>query len=54
MEIGAKQAQPELTDADIEEIIKWLVELWLTEDELRKMMSEDEWLKFIESVANSK
>ena len=47
---SAKQPQPQLTKADIEEIIKWLAELWLTEDELRKIMSEDEWLKFIESV----
>jgi len=46
----AKKPQPQLTEADIEELIKWLDELWLTEDELRKMMSEDEWLKFIESV----
>ncbi|HUS71680.1 MAG TPA: hypothetical protein VMY06_01330, partial [Sedimentisphaerales bacterium] len=46
----AKKPQPQLTDADIEEIIKRLAELWLTEDELRKMMSEDEWLKFMESV----
>jgi len=46
----AKKPQPQLTDADIEEIIKWLAELWFTEDELRKMMSEDEWLKFMDSV----
>jgi hypothetical protein len=46
----AKTPQPQLTEVDIEEIIKWLAELWLTEDELRKMMSEDEWLKFMESV----
>jgi hypothetical protein len=50
----AKKPQPQLAEADIEEIIKWLAELWLKEDELRKMMSEDEWLKFIESVVNSK
>ncbi len=48
--IQAKQAQPELTAADIEEILKWLAELWLTDDEVRKMISEDEWLKFTESV----
>ena len=48
--IQAKQAQPELTAADIEEILKWLEELWLTDDEVRKVISEDDWLKFIESV----
>ena len=52
--LSAKQPQSELTADDIEEIIKWLSELWLTEDELRKIMTEDEWLKFIESVANSR
>jgi len=45
-----KKGQPELDAADIEEIIKWLADLWLTEDELRKIMTEDEWLKFIEQV----
>jgi hypothetical protein len=48
--IQAKQARPELTAADIEEIIKWLAELWLTDDDVRKMISEDEWLKFTESL----
>jgi hypothetical protein len=47
-------AQPEVIEVDIEVIKKWLIELWLTEDELRKMISEDEWFKFIESVVNSK
>jgi len=46
----AKQTQPQLTEADIEEIIKWLEELWLTDEEVRKIISEDEWLKFIEAV----
>jgi len=45
-----QQDQPELTAADIEEIIKWLADLWLTSDELRKMMNADDWLKFIEEV----
>ena len=48
--IQAKQAQPELTADDIEEILKWLAELWLTDEEVRKMISEDEWLKFMEAV----
>jgi hypothetical protein len=46
----AKQAQPELTAADFEEIIKWLEDLWLIDDQVRKMITEDDWLKFIESV----
>jgi len=46
----AEKTQPELTTDDIEEIIKWLAELWLTDDDVRKMISEDDWLKFTESV----
>ena len=48
--IEAEKALPELTAADIEEILKWLAELWLTDEEVRKMITEDEWLKFTESV----
>jgi hypothetical protein len=48
--IQAKQARPQLTADDIEQIIKWLADLWLTDDEVRKMITEDEWLKFIEAV----
>jgi hypothetical protein len=47
---SANREQPELTAADIEEIIKWLEDLWLTNEEVRKTISEDDWLKFIESV----
>jgi len=49
----AKQVQPQLTEADIEDILKWLDELWLTDEEVRKMITEDEWLKFIEAVIQS-
>jgi uncharacterized repeat protein (TIGR01451 family) len=47
---SSKQIQPELTAADFEEILKWLADLWLTNDEVRKVITEEEWLKFIESV----
>ena len=50
---SAKKPQPQVTKADIVELIKWLEELWLTDAEVRKMISEDEWLKFIESVIQS-
>jgi len=46
----AKQPQPQVTEADIQEIIKWLEQLWLTEDELRKMVTQAEWQEFIERV----
>jgi hypothetical protein len=48
--VSSKQEQPELTAADIEEIIKWLEDLWLTNEEVRKTISADDWLKFIEQV----
>jgi len=46
------QFQP-LTKADIEELVDWLEELWLTDEELRKAMDEDEWQEFIEAVRDS-
>ena len=46
----ALKARPELTAADIEEILKWITDLWLTDDEVRKMITEDDWLKFTEAV----
>ncbi len=45
-----KQIQPEITAEDIEEILKWLADLWLTNEEVRKTIPEDEWQKFIEAV----
>jgi hypothetical protein len=49
-----KEAQPDVIEVDIEVMAKWLAELWLTDEEVRKIISEDEWLKFIESVVNSR
>jgi len=44
------QKQPiQLTEADFQEIVNWLEELWLDE-EVRKVISEDEWQKFVETV----
>jgi len=40
---------PELQEADIEDLLNWLEELWLDE-EVQKCIPEDEWLKFIELV----
>ncbi len=48
----AKQQPAEVTPLDIEELIKWLEELWLDE-EVRKVINEDEWQKFVESVKES-
>lgn len=47
---AAKESQSEVDQGDIEEILKWLEELWLTNEELRKLIPEDEWLKFIEAI----
>jgi hypothetical protein len=45
------KTQPVQTEPpDPEEVLKWLEELWLTNELLRKMITEDEWLKFIEAI----
>jgi len=51
--ITAAKSQPqEIEPVDLEELLKWLEELWLTDEQLREMISEDEWLKFVEAVAS--
>jgi len=35
---------------DIEALIEWLEELWLTDEQLRQQFSKAEWLEFIETV----
>jgi hypothetical protein len=45
-----KKTRPQITADDIKQIIKWLADLWLTNEEVRKIITEDEWLKFIEAV----
>lgn len=50
-EAEAQEAQVE--PIDIDEILKWLDEIWLEYDELREMIPEDEWQKFIEAVKES-
>ncbi|HIJ53266.1 MAG TPA: hypothetical protein HPP66_08950 [Planctomycetes bacterium] len=46
----ALDAQKVDIEVSIKEVLTWLEELWLTDAEVRKMISEDEWLKFMESV----
>jgi len=41
---------PQCETVDIEEIVKWLEELWLGDEELRNTINAEEWQKFIESV----
>jgi hypothetical protein len=48
----AKQQPTEIKPLDIKYILKWLDEIWLDE-EVRKVITEDEWLRFIESVGDS-
>jgi hypothetical protein len=38
-----------LTAVEIEELLKWLEEIWL-DPEVRETIDEEQWLKFIESV----
>ncbi|MBA7637616.1 hypothetical protein ES703_45262 [subsurface metagenome] len=49
----AKQQPTQIKPLDIEYIIKWLDEIWLDE-EVRKIIDEDAWLKFMESIAGRK
>jgi len=44
------QPVPEPQQVNIEEMAKWLEELWLTDESVREQIPEDKWLKFIESV----
>lgn len=44
----AKQQPTQIKPLDIEYIIKWLDELWLTDEQVRKVIDEDKWLKFME------
>jgi hypothetical protein len=44
------QQQPQVEPIDVEEMVDWLEEIWATEDELREMITEDEWQEFIEKV----
>ena len=50
---SARQQQqaegPAAEPVDIQELIKWLEELWLTE-QVREQLSEAEWQEFIETV----
>jgi hypothetical protein len=48
--ISAEQQQIEkIEPLKIEQLIKWLEEVWL-EEETHKLIDEDLWLKFIESL----
>jgi len=46
----APEPEPQLTEEDIEELAKWMEELWLTDEQVREQFSEAEWLEFIETV----
>lgn len=42
------EPQPQFTEEDIQDIVDWLEQLWLTDEEVRKTSTEAEWLEFIE------
>jgi hypothetical protein len=42
------ESQPQLTEEDIQELVDWLEQLWLTDEEVRETSTEAEWLEFIE------
>ena len=48
--VSAEQQQIEKVEPfEIKQLIDWLEQLWL-EEETQKLIDEDTWLKFIESV----
>jgi hypothetical protein len=42
------EPQPQLTEEDIQELVDWLEQLWLTDEQVRETSTEAEWLEFIE------
>jgi len=48
VEAEAYEAQPD--EADIEELVEWLEEVWQENEEVRESISEQEWEEFIEAV----
>lgn len=47
--ISGKRKALEIEKIDIKKILKWLDEIWLNE-EVRKVITEDEWREFVEAV----
>jgi hypothetical protein len=39
--------------SEVAELVRWLEELWLYDEEVREMYSEDEWNEFIDRVRNA-
>jgi alpha-tubulin suppressor-like RCC1 family protein len=50
--VSAGQQVEKIELLDVKELINWLEELWL-DPEVRKVITEDEWLEFIKSVKES-
>jgi hypothetical protein len=44
------EPQPQLTEEDIQQLVAELEQIWLTDEDLRSVMTEAEWLEFIESI----
>jgi len=40
-------------NTDIDELVRWFEQIWLDEEEIREVYSEDEWNEFVDSVRNS-
>lgn len=47
--ISGRRKALEIEKIDIKKILKWLDEIWLDE-EVRKVITEDEWREFVEAV----
>jgi len=50
--IGAETEPPQIEPADLEEITEWLEELWLMDERLTELTTDEEWQEFIEAIKN--
>jgi hypothetical protein len=53
LEPSQLEPQPQLTEEDIQQLVDELEEIWLTDEDLRNVMTEAEWQELIEGVRQS-
>ena len=49
----ASQLLEPVENTDVDELVRWLEQLWLDDEEVRETYSEDDWNEFVDSVRNS-
>ena len=51
-ETEASQLLGPVENTDVDELVRQLEQIWLDDEEIREIYSEDEWNEFIDSVRN--